>query len=1062
MAGGSIIGDEQETGFSIIPQRSSTSSSLSSPIDAVIFFGFSLLLGIASRRFSIRIRLPYTVTLLIIGTVIGYLEYGTALDLGNFGHGIRVWGAIDPDLLLAVFLPVLIFDSAFSMEPAHIKGCMVQILLLAVPGVLISTVCLGSALKLTFPYNWSWKISLLLGGLLSATDPVAVLALLKELGGSKKLSTIIEGESMMNDGIAIVVYQLFLKMVLQTSFSVGIGLCFGVASVSGLAFISSDTAMEMALTLGVSYVAYFTAQVGADVSGILTVMSLGMFCAIAAKIAFNGDGLKGLHNFWELVAYIANTVVFILSGVLIAESVLQRDHTFHSHGISWGYLLLLYIFVQVSRFVVVLALYPLLWYFGTGLDWKEATIITWSGLRGPVALALALSFKHCCCVHQRTSDSSSYISPETGIQFIFFTGGIVFLTLVVNGSTTQLFLYFLDMVSLTDTKRTLLEHTKHAAMDKALEAFGKLGDDIELGQIYWATVKDYITIFKKNNGENVQTHSTSDAYIDPNTTNLKEIRAFLLNGVRSAYLEMLEMGMIVQATANILIKSADEAKDLAAHEPLCDWKVLETSVHFPSYYKVLQAKFWPEKLVTCIAVLMLGPACYISAAFLRAHRVAQQKLLDRFGDSDAASTVINESDAEGEDAREFLEKVRVTFPQVLYVVNMRQVTNSVLSHLMDYLKNVEKAGLLEETEIVHLQDAVQSDLKRLVRNPPLVEIPKITAIINSHPLSGSLSSPIREQIAASSTEIMKPPGVPLYEQGSNSNGVWFICNGVVKKTSESLRTRCSDHATFVHGSTLGLYEVLAGKPYICNMITDTTTQSFFVESEKMLSARRASPVVEDFLWQESAIVLAKLLLPQIYRRMGVRDLRAVFAERSMMSIYSSGESIRIPHPSVAILLEGSIKPDHGLGELISSPATLLSPDGNSQGSKVVSCWMQYEVVEARTRVIILDTREHKADRAMERGSSSSSSSLVSLYPGYVPHAIQQNEVMRWRDRSHVRGVNRLAIRAMQLSIFGTLVDDSVHNNEVWSDGTAAVAMQDEEADLIGPATDAEIRLQHVC
>ncbi|CAN0911536.1 Sodium/hydrogen exchanger 7 [Linum grandiflorum] len=1057
MAGGSIIGDEQETGFSIIPQPSSTSSSLSSPIDAVIFFGFSLLLGIASRRFSIRIRLPYTVTLLIIGTVIGYLEYGTALDLGNFGHGIRVWGAIDPDLLLAVFLPVLIFDSAFSMEPAHIKGCMVQILLLAVPGVLISTVCLGSALKLTFPYNWSWKISLLLGGLLSATDPVAVLALLKELGGSKKLSTIIEGESMMNDGIAIVVYQLFLKMVLQESTNVGavisflaknsfgavgIGLCFGAASVLGLAFISSDTAMEMALTLGVSYVAYFTAQVAADVSGILTVMSLGMFCAIAAKIAFNGDGLKGLHNFWELVAYIANTVVFILSGVLIAESVLQRDHTFHSHGISWGYLLLLYVFVQVSRFVVVLALYPLLRYFGTGLDWKEATIITWSGLRGPVALALALSFK-------RTSDSSSYISPETGIQFIFFTGGIVFLTLVVNGSTTQLFLYFLDMVSLTDTKRTLLEHTKHAAMDKALEAFGKLGDDTELGQIYWATVKDYITIFKKVNRENVQTHGTSEAYIDPNTTNLKEIRAFLLNGVRSAYLEMLEMGRIVQETANILIKSADEAKDLAAHEPLCDWKMLETSVHFPSYYKVLEAKFWPEKLVTCIAVLMLGPACYISAAFLRAHRVAQQKLLDRFGDSDAASTVINESYAEGEDAREFLEKIRVTFPQVLYVINMRQATNSVLSHLMDYLKNLEKAGLLEETEIVHLQDAVQSDLKRLMRNPPLVEMPKITAIINSHPLSGSLPSPIREQITASSPEIMKPPSVPLYEQGSNPNGVWVICNGVVKSTSESLRTRCSDHATFIHGSTLGLYEVLVGKPYICNMITDTTTQFFFVESESILSARRTSPVVEDFLWQESAIVLAKLLLPQIYERIGVRDLRILFAERSMMSIYTSGETIRIPHPSVAILLEGSIKPDHGFGELITSPATLSSPDGN------VSCWTQYEVVEARTRVIILDTGEHKAVTA----TASSSSSLVSLYPG---DAIQQNEVMRWRDRSHVGGVNRLAIRAMQLSIFGTLVDDSVHNNEVWSDGTSAVATQDEEADLTGPATDAEIRLQHMC
>jgi NhaP-type Na+/H+ or K+/H+ antiporter len=120
--------------------------------------------------------------------------------MGKLGAGIRIWANINPDLLLAVFLPALLFESSFSMEIHQIKKCMAQMVLLAGPGVLISTFFLGSALKLTFPYNWNWKTSLLLGGLLSATDPVAVVALLKELGASKKLSTIIEGESLMNDG----------------------------------------------------------------------------------------------------------------------------------------------------------------------------------------------------------------------------------------------------------------------------------------------------------------------------------------------------------------------------------------------------------------------------------------------------------------------------------------------------------------------------------------------------------------------------------------------------------------------------------------------------------------------------------------------------------------------------------------------------------------------------------------------------------------------------------------------------------------------------------------------
>jgi len=168
---------------------------------------------------------------------------------------------------------------------------------------------------------------LLLGGLLSATDPVAVVALLKELGASKKLSTIIEGESLMNDGTAIVVYQLFYRMVLGRTFDAGsiikflsevslgavaLGLAFGIISVLWLGFIFNDTIIEISLTLAISYIAFFTAQDSLEVSGVLTVMTLGMFYAAFAKTAFKGESQQSLHHFWEMVAYIANTLIFIL------------------------------------------------------------------------------------------------------------------------------------------------------------------------------------------------------------------------------------------------------------------------------------------------------------------------------------------------------------------------------------------------------------------------------------------------------------------------------------------------------------------------------------------------------------------------------------------------------------------------------------------------------------------------------------------------------------------------------------------------------------------------------
>lgn len=1027
-----------------------SSSSSSNPTDAVIFVAICLVLGIACRQLLRGTRVPYTVALLILGIALGSLEHGTSNKLGKIGDGIRLWANIDPNLLLAVFLPALLFESSFSMEVHQIKRCMVQMLILAGPGVLVSTFCLGSALKFTFPYDWSWKTSLLLGGLLSATDPVAVVALLKELGAGKKLSTIIEGESLMNDGTAIVVYQLFYQMVLGKSFNfgavvkfltqvslgaVGIGLAFGLASVLWLGFIFNDTVIEITLTLAVSYIAYFTAQEGADVSGVLAVMTLGMFYAAVAKTAFKGDGQQSLHHFWEMVAYIANTLIFILSGVVIAEGVLGSNDIFKNHGNSWGYLVLLYVYVQVSRIVVVGVSYPFLWYFGYGLDWKEAIILIWSGLRGAVALSLSLSVK-------RASDSSSYLSSETGTLFVFFTGGIVFLTLIVNGSTTQFILHLLNMDKLSEVKRRILDYTKYEMLNKALEAFGDLGDDEELGPADWPTVKRYIASLNDVEGGLVHPHTVYESDNNLYPTNLKDIRIRLLNGVQAAYWRMLDEGRITQTTANLLMQSVDEALDLVSDEPLCDWKGLKANVNFPNYYRFLQTSICPQKLITYFTVERLESACYICAAFLRAHRIARRQLLDFIGDSEIASTVINESEAEGEEARKFLEDVRVTFPQVLRVVKTRQVTHSVLQHLIDYVQNLEKIGLLEEKEMFHLHDAVQTDLKKLLRNPPLVKIPRMRDMITTHPLLGALPSAVREPLESSTKEIMKVRGVVLYREGSKPSGIWLISSGVVKWASKSIRNKHSLHPTFTHGSTLGLYEVLIGKPYICDMITDSVVLCFFVETDKIMSMLRSDPAVEDFLWQESAIVLAKLLLPQIFEKMAMQDLRALVAEKSIMTIYISGETIEVPHHSIGFLLDGFIK---GQEELITYPAALM-PSHNlsfrsldtSGGAKVAGSSHQgspYQV-QTRARVIIFDISAFEADRGLQRRSSS-----------LVPHSADQpsrslsrehGDLMSWpehfyklrQDNQSTEGdrwkSNSLSYKAMQLSIFGSMVGTHQH------------------------------------
>ncbi|KAI7993938.1 Sodium/hydrogen exchanger 7 [Camellia lanceoleosa] len=1004
------MGSMEEGAFPVRLNSVSDSDLSWNPTDGVIFFGISMVMGIASRHLLRGTRVPYTVALLILGIALGSLEYGTHHQLGRIGDGIRLWANIDPNLLLAIFLPALLFESSFAMEVHQIKRCMAQMILLAGPGVLISTFCLGAALKLTFPYQWSWKMSLLLGGLLSATDPVAVVALLKELGASKKLSTIIEGESLMNDGTAIVVYQLFYRMVLGQSFNVGsvlkfltqvslgavgIGLAFGIASVLWLGFIFNDTVIEIALTLTVSYIAYFTAQEGADVSGVLAVMTLGMFYAAVARTAFKSDGQQSLHHFWDMVSYIANTLIFILSGVFIAEGVIRTDHIFEGHGNSWGYLILLYVFVQVSRMIVVGVLYPSLRFFGYGLDWKEAIILVWSGLRGAVALALSLSVKQ--------SSGNSYIDSETGTLFVFFTGGIVFLTLIVNGSTTQFILHFLNMDKLSAPKRRILDYTKYEMLNTALKAFGDLGDDEELGPVDWPTVKRHIKSLKDVEGECVHPHTVSENDNNLDSMNLKDIRIRFLNGVQAAYWEMLDEGRITQTIANTLMQSVDEAIDLVSHGPLCDWKGLKAQVHFPNYYKFLQSSICPPKLVTYFTAERLESTC----------------------DSDIATNVIKESEAEGEEARKFLEEVRATFPQVLHSVKTRQVTYCVLNQLIDYVKNLEKTGLLEEKETIHLHDAVQTDLKRLLRNPPLEKIPS-----SVHCFLVDLPSSVCEQLADSPKEIMKLRGVTLFKEGSKPDGIWLILNGVVKWTSKSIKNKHSLHPTFTHGSTLGLYEVLVGKPCVCDMITDSMVLCYFIEAEKILTVLKSNPAAEDIFWQESATILAKLLLPQIFEKMAMQDLRTLVAERSIMSIRLRGETIEIPQHSIGLLLEGFVKTQVIQEELITSPAALLPSYGdlNFLGSETSATrqasfshqasWYHFE---SSARVIIFDIAAFEAHRTLQRRSSS----VVSRSVDHPSRSLSREHcgLMSWPEHFfNPRQQANMSARALQLNKFERMVN----------------------------------------
>ncbi|XP_069153169.1 sodium/hydrogen exchanger 8-like isoform X3 [Solanum lycopersicum] len=942
--------------------ESSSSSSSSNPSDAVLFGGICLLVGVSCRTLLRRTTIPYTVVLLILGIALGSLEFGSIYRLGKLGNGIRIWADIDADLLLAVFLPILIFEGAFSMQK-----CMAQMLLLAGPGVLISTGLIGAAVKLIFPYDWNWNTSLLLGAILSATDPVAVVALLKDLGASKKLSTIVEGESMMNDGAAIVVYQLFYRMVLGKSSgcvavleylaegslgSVLIGIVFGMASLLWLRFIYNDTLTDFSLALTVSYIAYYTAQEEAEASGILTLVALGMVFAMS-KDTHRAGGKQSLHEFWEMIAYIANTLIFILSGVIIAQSIFSIGNLENNTGRSWGYVFLLYIILQVARTIVVFAFYPALCYFGYGLNWKEAIIIIWSGLRGAVGLALSLSIKD-------ASGDPKYLSSETGAMFVFLTGGSVLLTLIINGSTTQLLLSLFGMDALSESEKTMVNYAKHQLLRKA-EEFSRTCSGSN-NPFDWITVGGYASCIKD---------VCEDTVWPPCTTNhgylkiddMKTMRVCFLKATRETYWSTFNEGRITESSISVLMESIDEAIDLAT-QGLHDWNYISTHLKFPGYYRFFSTSVCPPRLTRWLVLKKLQDSCHICSAFIHAHRIARQLLLDYTGKSDNgnAAIVVAESEVEEIEARKFLENVKNSMPEIIHQTESREVTFSLLKCLDECLSDMEKDGILTEKVVLHVHDLLQNDLEKLLRSPPTVRIPKPVEVLSIHPLLANLSPAIQSDLECSANSVLKTPGCTLYTKGSKLTSVWLIGNGSVRSRRSPFPINCHVDSTYHRGSVLGLYEALVGKPYLSDMVTDSVAFCVKIKLEWVISVLARDNAVEELLWKECTVVVSKLLAPDIFKKFSMQEVRSIIDERSVMNTFSSQEVIETSHHSINFLLSGCLR-DQSTEQLIECPAVLpcsiLSESipyssANGTAESFGSCsYSKYKVVKP-ARIVRID------------------------------------------------------------------------------------------------------------
>ena len=379
----------------------------------VLLVAAATVVAIVARRFTI---LPYSIGLVGLGVAVSAIQ--PPLDL-----------EIAPDVLLAVLIPGLIFEAAYRIDLRDLVPNLPAVTVLATVGVLVTAVTVALALNLAT--GLPFALAFLVGTMLAATDPAAIIAVFSRLRAPRRLTALIEAESLLNDGTGIVIFaiaveafgrdvapmELVVGLVVTTVVSTAVGAAIGYLATRVLARVD-DHLIELMISLVAAYGSYLLAE-RLDQSGILATVACGLVFGSLGRRAASARAKDAIDTVWEFIAFGMTTIVFLLIG--LAVSIPQLADAFVPSLVALVGLL-------VSRALVVYGL------LGAGsramarLRWGRAVpstwlhLIAWAGLRGAIAVALALSLP-------------ADIPQRDLLQGIVF--GCVLLTLLLQGTTAE-------------------------------------------------------------------------------------------------------------------------------------------------------------------------------------------------------------------------------------------------------------------------------------------------------------------------------------------------------------------------------------------------------------------------------------------------------------------------------------------------------------------------------------------------------------------------------------------------------------------------------------------------
>lgn len=749
---------------------------------ALLLLTISLLQPLARR-----LGLAPSVLLATVGTLIGilaiYLRYTAETNVFNAIADVFINPPLDSEMILYIFLPILLFQTALTLDVRRIMEDAGPILVMAIVAVFVATVLIGFALyplALLFSLtNISLVACLLLGSIVATTDPVAVVAIFRDIGAPARLGRIVEGESLLNDAAAIVIFVILVHILTgQQALSVNeaaiaffrslaggfiVGALLGRIAVSLLPIMRDIPLAQVTLSLALPYGTYVLSDQFADVSAVVAVVCAGTVFNFYGPARIQPANWQFLHAVWEQISFWAASLIFLLSAILIPRFV---------EGFTPVDILLLLVVIiaaLAARAVVIFGLLPVLSIFrmGQSINNKFKTVILWGGMRGAVTLTLALSVSE----HAALSEEVSVFVTKLATGFVLFT-------LLVYGTSLKPLIRLLGLNQLNPRDEAFRTQFQALSLSDVRHGLESAAKEYHIGPHATAQV---LNEYEDRAGAAAAETNKLEELKDWDRVRIGLIA--LADREQQLVLEHFHEKTISGRSVSRFLTLTGRTGDLTRSDGRSGYnKATRQPLKFDFSFRLAQALQRRLRITRPLAIRLAD-----RFEFLLIYRILADELIefsnedirpllgDRVGDILHDTLAIRQ-----EETLQAIDALRLQYPDYADALE-EQFLRKAGVRLEETAYDDAKAQMLIGTELHRdlLRDVERA--RRACNTRPKLDLGlKTRELVNAHPLFADLPAKQKKAIRRMMRPQFATPGEKLIRKGDRGDAAYFIASGAVE------------------------------------------------------------------------------------------------------------------------------------------------------------------------------------------------------------------------------------------------------------------------------------------